>query len=243
MSKKLYRWVCATCGAGANAPSRLAKNDTRRYCLDCSANSRLLVERAAPSLEKRRADRATRATERRQKVKQVTHESKYLVEGVDCLKLLKQCAVLPVYGGRKGRVYRRMKSKQLELVIHRCAKPPHTKYGHYSGDVHLFVWPGIHEASLRETILHELMHCAQHDWDCYRDACKIVHCRHFVAKMKVAWRQATRRFGEIAEAKQPGTKRHYLVNGSLGRCRECGFSLLDGKCPQANDGYHLTAVA
>ncbi len=60
------RWVCPACGSGVNAPERPRKNDVRRYCLTCSAASGWLVERTAPSLERKRARKTAVAKERRQ---------------------------------------------------------------------------------------------------------------------------------------------------------------------------------
>jgi hypothetical protein len=42
---KQYRWACPRCGSGVNAPSRLRRDDTRRYCLYCSEKTGRLVER------------------------------------------------------------------------------------------------------------------------------------------------------------------------------------------------------
>jgi hypothetical protein len=62
-------WRCPTCDRGVRAPEKLAKLDTRRWCLKCSARSSKLVERTIPSVESDRA-RAAEArklkTEKRQ---------------------------------------------------------------------------------------------------------------------------------------------------------------------------------
>jgi hypothetical protein len=68
------RWVCPNCSSGVNAPERPWKNDVRRYCLRCSEKSGILVERIAPSLERKRAMkvqlRTERATARREREKE-----------------------------------------------------------------------------------------------------------------------------------------------------------------------------
>lgn len=51
----MRRFICPRCGAGINAPERLAKNDARRYCLVCSGETGKLVERTSPALERKRA--------------------------------------------------------------------------------------------------------------------------------------------------------------------------------------------
>ena len=56
---KQVRWKCANCDHGLLAPTKPRKNDVRRYCLPCSAKTGKLVERFAPSLEKKREQRST----------------------------------------------------------------------------------------------------------------------------------------------------------------------------------------
>jgi len=55
---KQVRWKCEICDHGLLAPMRPRKNDVRRYCLPCSAKTGKLVERFAPSLEKKREHRS-----------------------------------------------------------------------------------------------------------------------------------------------------------------------------------------
>lgn len=57
MSKQV-RWKCAICDHGLLAPTKPRKNDVRRYCLPCSSKTGKLVERIAPSLEKKREQRS-----------------------------------------------------------------------------------------------------------------------------------------------------------------------------------------
>lgn len=60
------RWVCPTCGAGVLAPGRMRADDTRRYCLKCSAKAPRLVERTCPALDRERETKAAAAAARRQ---------------------------------------------------------------------------------------------------------------------------------------------------------------------------------
>lgn len=55
MATKQVRWKCESCGHGLLAPSKPRRDDVRRYCLPCSAETGRLVERVAPALEKKRA--------------------------------------------------------------------------------------------------------------------------------------------------------------------------------------------
>lgn len=166
----------------------------------CSAKSPHLIERSSPVLEKARTERAEVVKARRVAVKQRDYDSKYVVNGVDCFKLMKQLVTLPVYGGRKGRCYKKLKAGMLGLVIHRCSgNSALRKAGHwdeYAGEVHLYVTPGWSHAGLREVIGHELLHCASREWPCFR-TCKIHHCRHFKSKLKVMWRQSERKLGAL----------------------------------------------
>ena len=54
---KQVRWKCPICDDGLLAPTRPRRNDVRRYCLPCSTKSGRLVDRVAPSLEKKREKR------------------------------------------------------------------------------------------------------------------------------------------------------------------------------------------
>ena len=47
-------WRCPKCEAGVRAPERLRKIDVRRFCLDCSAKTGVLVERTIPSRDAER---------------------------------------------------------------------------------------------------------------------------------------------------------------------------------------------
>lgn len=216
----MIRWVCANCGGGLLAPSRLAKNDTRRFCLDCSAGSKRLVERSAPKLERQRAVRSERAAVIRKENK-ARKDSQHVVNGVDCKKLMMRLATLPVFGGRKGEVYFRLKRGWGGLRIHRCANRPR-KYGHHlAGEIDLYVWPTISEASLRETLIHELLHMSAYctNWKC-KGKCRIKHCRHFIAKMKTGWNQASRRMGELvprdgSKLRKVGSNGRFLVLGDM----------------------------
>lgn len=64
------RWRCDTCGRGVNAPARMRRDDTRRFCLACSTKTGTLVQRtnvrAASRDEARRARAAATAQRRRE---------------------------------------------------------------------------------------------------------------------------------------------------------------------------------
>src|SRR4051812_12447070 len=57
-------WRCPLCTDQHRAPSRPRRDDARRYCLTCTAETGRLVERFCPSLERQRAERASRQEQR-----------------------------------------------------------------------------------------------------------------------------------------------------------------------------------
>ena len=64
----MKRWKCPLCEVGSNAPGRMAKDDSRRYCFPCSADTGKLVMLVCPSLEKKRATKkATTQTKQAKK--------------------------------------------------------------------------------------------------------------------------------------------------------------------------------
>jgi len=62
---KQVRWKCTICNSGVLAPSRPRKDDVRRYCLQCSGKTGKLVERIAPSLEKKREAQKTKTVQKK----------------------------------------------------------------------------------------------------------------------------------------------------------------------------------
>jgi len=69
-NKRQARWTCLTCGEGGLAPTKPRRDDVRRYCLSCSAKTGRLVEKVAPSLEKKREAQTARTQERSKKKRQ-----------------------------------------------------------------------------------------------------------------------------------------------------------------------------
>ena len=68
---KQIKWVCPLCNKGVLASSKPRMNDVRRYCLPCSKKEGVLINRTAPSLERKRATRTT-ATKNKQARKRAT---------------------------------------------------------------------------------------------------------------------------------------------------------------------------
>lgn len=77
---KRYRWSCPEGKhAGVLAPSRLRVKDIRRYCLECSQEQGVLVERTCAALEKKREAKKDQA-ERKRKRKQEAQRKKRKAE-------------------------------------------------------------------------------------------------------------------------------------------------------------------
>ena len=65
----MKRWICPECQNGLNAPERMRRNDSRRFCLTCSAKSPLLVERKCPVLDARRLRKSAALTHHKHRAK------------------------------------------------------------------------------------------------------------------------------------------------------------------------------
>lgn len=76
MTTKQARWQCPQCQTGILAPTKPRKNDTRRYCLPCSAKQGKLVERIAPALQAKREKRAAYTTTKTNKKRQKERKQK-----------------------------------------------------------------------------------------------------------------------------------------------------------------------
>jgi len=62
-------WRCPECGSGVRAPSKLRKLDVRRWCLECSSKSTVLIERFCVARESRKQSKQKRDTALRQQHK------------------------------------------------------------------------------------------------------------------------------------------------------------------------------
>lgn len=163
----MRRWVCPTCGSGANAPERPRKNDARRYCLDCSAKTGFLVERRAPALEARRATTALRSKDRAA-VKREAGRQRWIVRLPDAndvardldvrselRQALRDCGFFD--GWARGQA---PTIDEIEVIIRRGQKPHHSgRAWESSFRVALTFGKAGHEDAL-ELIYHEAAHVA-----------------------------------------------------------------------------------
>lgn len=165
----MRRWVCPSCGGGAIAPDRPRRDDTRRYCLACSASTGRLVERTCPALDRRRAVSSERtaakrkaSVERRKASVEREREAaraRRTLGGVDLLAEAKRLWALPAMREVRGRPAARHRRMFPEVVIrHRrgVSSSGHCRYG----DRRIVVTAGTDVNRAIEVVLHELVHAA-----------------------------------------------------------------------------------
>lgn len=97
----MKRWKCPRCSTGRNAPSRMAKDDVRLYCLPCSAETGKLTRVLCPSLDAQREQKRGKAKEKRQKQRERMKEREtdhhLLHDGTDVRNLVQKARKLEVW--------------------------------------------------------------------------------------------------------------------------------------------------
>lgn len=150
-------WRCEKCGDALRAPERVRRDDVRRYCLPCSAETGRLVERVAPAVEKARArsrvESAARKARTREKAKEKALAAR-TAGGVDLVAEQARFARLP----------------SLARHFDRCGTPTFairrskTKWyssGHwYSSPRRIVVTVGLDPYDAPGVVLHEMVHDA-----------------------------------------------------------------------------------
>lgn len=148
------RWQCPNGCPGVLGPQRPRKNNIVRYCLPCSAEAGVLVERSAPSVERKREARSEVTAERRKRKADRERERRYVHEGIDYEKLMRKYLRLPAFrvGGRP------MGAPELVLVRHRYG--PSSRLGSAWGSyqVRLNLGPRMPWQQVTHTLIHELVH-------------------------------------------------------------------------------------
>lgn len=160
MAPRRTRWKCPECGGGLLATARLRSRDVRKYCLKCSKETGLLVERSSPALENERQRR--KGIQKRKKKKQAEKAREkerqyYTVGGIDLRDELKRMRRLKAFGGAKGS----LANRNITLKIRRSSSFPSTRLGYakyWNGEIGITAYPGIDAHDARETLLHELVH-------------------------------------------------------------------------------------
>lgn len=154
------RWSCPTCDDTVLAPTKPRTDDTRRYCLPCSAKKGRLVRRVALALEKARMVREAARKERVRKTassKRAREDAYYTIDGIDLRAVLKTAWTLPI--AKEWRERRRLPTVPPTLTVRR-ATAIRSRLG--------FAYPDHHRISVTVpketpsppigTLLHEVAH-------------------------------------------------------------------------------------
>ncbi len=204
------RWECPNGCAGVLGPSRPRRNDVCRYCLACSAVRGRLVERTAPSLDKKRAVR-TEQLKTRRSADEAREEARttayYTVAGID---IRKEAQMLLRTDALRG-------LRMPKIQVRRASSYPRSRLGvcFHAGRIQITAYPGIDAYDVRETLAHELAHCKA-PWRCHhgtawRTIFRLV-CEQAYGvrpRLEVRWHdEASRLMREKAqqEAQQSGEK-------------------------------------
>ena len=140
---------------------QLARGETavKRFCLPCSKESGVLVERAAPTLEKKRLALKAKAKTKKLTAKKKT-QSKNTVNGVDVMAEWKKALRLKgVRDHNRNTTY--VKSKGFTLTVRRSKATPNECTGQawpWTGRVVMSVGVACDRAEIVGVLLHELAH-------------------------------------------------------------------------------------
>jgi hypothetical protein len=214
---KQVRWKCSLCDDGLLAPTRPRKNDVRRYCLPCSAKSGRLVDRVAPSLEKKREKR-TAIVEQKNKEKRVRVAKKLQPtkeqQRIDRLRA-------KMIHKEAERIWELMKpyhkGKRLPNIVIAKGQNRGRQYGHAESWANRIQVNVDRQQSVSrskrvwEVLAHELCHCAVPP--IMRNGVRDVHSREFYHCLRDIWQ---RRWGcEISFAKVStwGYSVDYIIQG------------------------------
>lgn len=147
---KLARWRCPNCGAGILAPRRARRDDVRRYCLACSAETGRLVERVAPALEAERKRKAEASADRR-RAKAERRAEAWTIRTVDALGRER-----PMHVEREvKRVAKLMGHRHVEVTLQRRRV---MRGFCYPWRIHISAPDGCATEDLQELIAHEVAH-------------------------------------------------------------------------------------
>lgn len=160
-------WVCPLCDDGVLAPSRMRKNDVRRFCLACSKTTGRLVERTSPALERQRAAAKAKRAERAEREREQKRQ-RWIVRLTDARGRERELDVraelrraLTDMGFFDGWAYGQKPTvDDLNITIRRGSKGHHTGRASIAGfDVTFTFGTDGYEAGMK-LIYHEAAHMA-----------------------------------------------------------------------------------
>jgi hypothetical protein len=164
---KRARWVCPNCGAGVLAPTRPRRDDVRRYCRACSAQTGRLVERVAPALERQRAVARSSASARTAAARErerAAAVAKHTVDGVDLLAEARRYWRLPTMVDARKR-YRPRVTKLPRIEWRRSTTKPYSTGRCSPWKQRIVVTLGTSASEAQATVLHELVHAVMPDYE------------------------------------------------------------------------------
>jgi len=161
----MKRWLCETCGRGVNAPERMRTNDSRRYCLTCSAKSPTLVERICPAAKTRRKRKQGRRTAKAAAAKSHRVEKAVASKGQlaelpwhqrdDLIRAeFRRLVRLPIWRERVARYKPRLKIRRSSTRWHDSGRAK------WSGEIVTTFGTGADRARICELLTHEICHYA-----------------------------------------------------------------------------------
>jgi len=176
------RWVCPACGSGVLAPDRPRRDDVRRYCLDCSAETGRLVERSCPALDRAREASRERAAYRAATKTQRAADARRAAHTLDGFDLLAEARRLWRLPGMKAAP---RGNRPLPTISFRFSRTKTHSSGHCKTTTpgrDIVVTCGTNLADARCVLLHELVHAAErpHEW----------HGPRFKARERLVFREA-----------------------------------------------------
>ena len=173
------KWTCPKCNTAKLGPERPKKNASVRFCLACSADSPMLVERVCLSLEAERAKREERAKEKAKKKRErkaAKREARWVVDGLDIQRETKRYWLalhrtildfgwgmyLPSREGNKRHLdHARARVPGVQLFRRKRDRKAARGHASYWGrEVHLSIGTDADRAATAELLLHELCHIA-----------------------------------------------------------------------------------
>lgn len=191
---KQVRWVCPLCNTGALAPSKPRMNDVRRYCLTCSKKEGVLIQRIAPSLERKRAT-SKEATKKKQANKRASISKKNAPakaqQRIDAqrMKMIEKEAqviwklMTPYHNGKP------LPTINIVRAQNRGRQRGHAAYWRNSIQVNVDKDQSVSRSNrVWRVLAHELAHCAvppKHTGGVNRDT----HNREFYYCLRDAWQQ------------------------------------------------------
>jgi hypothetical protein len=157
-------WRCPNCRKGARAPQRLAKDDVRRWCLECSRRTGRLVERETAGAQRRaEAGRARAARTRRRNADAKRRErlaSETVISSAGRIEVVRQTekwaerlSALVTPGGQRAHPSITLRHRSDPACTGRASM----------WRVVLSIGPNMKPASIYHLVLHELAHTVADD--------------------------------------------------------------------------------